>query len=244
MARLDRLGSVKEVAQVGAVIGRDFSHGLLAAVVDRPETELQTALDPLVSSGLVFRRGTPLEATYCFKHALVRDAAYGMLLRPRCREVHGRIARVLEERFPETANTEPELLAHHCMQAGLIEQAVDYWTKAGQQSLARSATLEAVAHLSEGLKALRSLPKSPERDRRELDLQVALARAQFAAKGSAAAETGEAYTRARELCELLGDTQQVFPVLWGLTVFHVNCGEPGAGRSHCRGDAAACRRSG
>jgi predicted ATPase/class 3 adenylate cyclase len=231
VARLDRLAPVREMAQIGAVIGRDFSHELLAAVVDRPGTELRTALDPLVSSGLVFRRGTPLEATYCFKHALVRDAAYSTLLSSRRRQLHARIAGVLEERFPETANTQPELLAHHCRQAGLMEQAVDYWTKAGQQSLARSATLEAVAHLSEGLKALRSLPESPERDRRELDLQVALARAQFAAKGSAAAETGEAYTRARELCERIGDTQQLFPVLWGLTVFHVNCGEPGAGRA-------------
>jgi predicted ATPase len=231
VARLDRLGAVKEVAQIGAVIGRDFSHELLAAVVDRPETELQSALDQLISSGLVFRRGTPFEATYSFKHALVRDAAYGMLLRSRCRRVHGRIVGVLKERFPETANTQPELLAHHCMQAGLMEQAVDYWTKAGQLSLARSATLEAVAQLSGGLKALRSLPESTERDRRELEMQVALARAQLAASGSAAAETGEAYTRARELCQQLGDTQQLFPVLWGLAIFHVNCGEPDAGRA-------------
>jgi class 3 adenylate cyclase/predicted ATPase len=231
VARLDRLGPVKEVAQIGAVIGRDFSHALLAAAVDHPGTELRTALDQLVASGLVFRRGTPLEATYGFKHALVRDAAYSTLLRSRRRQLHARIAGVLEERFPETANTQPELLAHHCVQAGLMEQAVDYWTKAGQLSLARSATLEAVAQLSGGLKALRSLPESSERYRRELDLQVALGGAQLAAKGSAAAETGQAYTRARELCERLGDTQQLFPVLWGLTIFHINCGEPGAGRA-------------
>jgi predicted ATPase len=137
---------------------------------------------------------------------------------------------VLEKHFPETADTQPELLAHHCVQAGLTERAVEYWTKAGQLSLARSAMLEAVAQLSRGLEALRALPASLERDRRELDLQVALGGAQVAAKGWAATETGETYTRARELCERIDDRAQLLPVLWGLTVFHVNSGNPGAGR--------------
>jgi class 3 adenylate cyclase/predicted ATPase len=228
--RLDRLGSVKEVAQIGAVIGRDFSYELLAAVAPLGEDALRAALDQLVEAELVLCRDAPPGTTYSFKHALVQDAAYQSLLKSKRQQLHTRIVQVLE-RVPATVEPEPELLAHHCMQAGLMEQAVDYCTKAGQLSLARSATLEAVAQLSGGLKALWSLPDSPERDRRELDLQVALARAQVAANGSAAAETGEAYTRARELCVRLGDTQQLFPVLWGLTVFHVNCGEPGAGRA-------------
>jgi predicted ATPase/class 3 adenylate cyclase len=228
MARLDRLAPVKEVAQIGAVMGRDFSYELLAAVADRPEAELHSALDQLVSSELVFRRGVPPGTTYSFKHALVQDTAYQSLLKSRRQQLHTRIIQVLE-RFPATVATEPELLAHHCVQAGLMEQAVDYWIKAGQLSLARSATLEAVAQLSGGLKALRSLPESPEGYRRELDLQVALGRAQLAAKGWAAPETGEAYKRARVLCERLGETRQLFPVLWGLTVFHINRGEPSTG---------------
>ena len=143
LARLDRLAPVKEVAQIGAAIGREFSHALLAAVADRPEAELRAALDQLVSSELVFRRGTPPEATYSFKHALVQDAAYGTLLKSRRQQLHARIAQVLEEQFPETAEAQPELLAHHCTQAGLVEKAVDYWYKAGRQAMARSATVEA-----------------------------------------------------------------------------------------------------
>jgi predicted ATPase len=229
LARLDRLAPVKEVAQIGAALGREFSQALLAAVTERPEDQLRSALDQLVASELVLRRGTPPDAIYSFKHSMVQDVAYQSLLRSKREQLHARIARVLEERFPETAITQPKLLAHHCVQAGLMEQAVDYWIKAGQLSLARSATLEAVAQLSGGLKALRSLPESPEGYRRELDLQVALGRAQLAAKGWAAPETGEAYKRARELCERLGETRQLFPVLWGLTVFHINRGEPRTG---------------
>ena len=154
LARLDRLAPVKEVAQIGAAIGREFSHELLAAVADRPEAELRAALDQLVASELVFRRGAPPEATYSFKHALVQDAAYGTLLKSRRQQLHARIAQVLEEQFPEAAEAQPELLAHHCTQAGLVEQAVDYWYKAGRQAMARSATVEAVAQMTRALDLL------------------------------------------------------------------------------------------
>jgi class 3 adenylate cyclase/predicted ATPase len=215
MARLDRLGPVKELAQTAAVIGREFSHALVAAVADRPEQELQTALDRLVSSELVFRRGVSHEATYSFKHALVQDAAYQSLLKSRRRQLHARIARVLEERFPEAAEMEPELLAHHCTEAGFTQQAVDYWHKAGQVAIARSAHAEAIAHLTRGLDLLTRLLDGADHRRRELDLQLALGRALIAAKGYGAAETGRSYARVRELCEQLGDAQLLFPALYG-----------------------------
>ena len=144
LARLDRLAPVKEVAQIGAAIGREFSHALLAAVADRPEAELRTALDQLVSSELVFRRGAPPEATYSFKHALVQDAAYGTLLKSHRQHLHARIAKVLEEQFPEQAEPSPNsspTTAHRRAR----REAVDYWYRAGQQAMARSAMVEAVA---------------------------------------------------------------------------------------------------
>jgi class 3 adenylate cyclase/tetratricopeptide (TPR) repeat protein len=230
LARLDRLAPVREVAQIGAAIGREFSHALLAAVADWPEDQLRGALDQLVSSELVFRRGDPPETTYSFKHALVQDAAYGTLLKSRRQHLHARIAQALEEQFPEMVENEPELLAHHCAQAGLADRAAAYWHQAAQLALARSAAAEAVAQLSRGLDLLQNLPDGPERDRRELDLQIAMGGASLAAKGWGAPETGRAYARARELCERLGEMRQLFPVLWGLTVFHINRGEPSAGR--------------
>jgi predicted ATPase len=176
LARLDRLAPVKEIAQIGAAIGREFSYALFAAVADRPEDQLRAALDQLVSSELVFRRGVPPEATYSFKHALVQDAAYGTLLKSRRQHLHARIVQVLEEQFAETVDTQPELLAQHYTAAGLYGQAVDYWHRAGQRALARSAMAEAVAQLSKGLELLDSLPGGPERQRRELGLQLALAK--------------------------------------------------------------------
>ena len=219
-ARLDRLGPAKEVAQIGAVIGRDFSHELLAAVVDRPETELQAALDQLVSSGLVFRRGTPLEATYSFKHALVRDAAYSMLLRSRCRQVHGRIARVLEDRFPETANTAPELLAHHYTEAGLTETAVQHWQRAGQLAVQRSANAEAIDHLDKGLELLEMLPATLERSQKKLALLTSLGPALLATRGFASKEVESTYSAARALCQQLSYASTEFSVLRGLWVYY------------------------
>ena len=161
MARLDRLGSAKEVAQIGAAIGREFSHALLAAVVHKPEAELGAALDRLMAAGLLFRQGVPPYASYLFKHALVQDAAYGTLLREPRRALHARIAETLESQFAEIAESQPELLARHCTEAGLIEKAAGLWGKAGQRSLERSALVEATAQLKRALAQIAALPDTP-----------------------------------------------------------------------------------
>ena len=158
MARLDRLGPAKEVAQIGAAIGREFSHALLAAVVRKPEAELGSALDRLIAAGLLFRQGVPPHATYLFKHALVQDAAYGTLLREPRRALHARIAETLESQFAEIAENQPELLARHCTEAGLIEKAAGLWGKAGQRSLERSALVEAAEQLTRALDQIATLP--------------------------------------------------------------------------------------
>jgi class 3 adenylate cyclase len=220
LARLDRLAPVKEVAQIGAVIGREFSYTLLAAVADRHEADLQVALDQLVQAELIFRRGSPPEATYSFKHALVQDAAYGTLLKSRRQHLHARIARVLEEQFAEQARAQPELLAQHFSQAGLSNEALSYWQRAGQSASARSAQAEAVRHFKNALEQLEGLPESAGRADKELELQVALGTALIAAKGFAAAETGCAYARARVLARLHADPARLFPVLYGQWVFH------------------------
>jgi class 3 adenylate cyclase/predicted ATPase len=248
MARLDRLAPVKAVAQIAAVIGREFSYELLAAITPLSAEDLAAALDQLLAADLVHRRGTPPDNIFCFKHALVRDAAHESLLKAQRQQLHGRIARMLEERFPETVETEPELLAQHCTEAGLIEQAVEYWQRAGQQALARSATAEAVAQLDRGLELLVCLPDGPERRRRELGLQLVLGPALIAAKGFAAPETGHAYARARELCHELGDVPELLPALYGRYVFHWQRAELAAAHEGARellrlaeeqGDAAA-----
>jgi class 3 adenylate cyclase/predicted ATPase len=222
LARLDRLAPVKEVAQIGAAIGREFSHALLAAVADRPEAELRTALDQLVSAELVFRRGAPPDATYSFKHALVRDAAYDTLLKSKRQQLHARIAQVLEEQFPELIAQRPEILAHHCAQAGFVKQAVDYWYKAGRQAMARSAMIEALAQFTQGLDLLADLPVGPDRDYKELDLQIALGAALIATKGWAAPEVGQTYARARALCTEEAQVPQLLAALSGLFQHHVH----------------------
>ena len=230
MARLDRLSTVREVAQIGGAIGREFTRELLRALVPISEAALDAALNQLVASGLVFRRGTPPEATYVFKHALVQDAAYDTLLRSRRQELHARIATVLEQRFPEIVDQQPEFLAKHCTQAGLTERAIDYWGRAGRQSVARSAMVEATVQLRKGLDLLASRPDRPERWRRELQLQSALGGAMYASKGPAASETGHAYARARELCEQLGDTSALVPVLCGQSTYRLGRCELAAAR--------------
>jgi class 3 adenylate cyclase/predicted ATPase len=175
MARLDRLGPAKEVAQFGAAIGREFSHALLAAVVRKPEAEMATALDRLIAAGLLFRQGVPPHATYLFKHALVQDAAYGMLLREPRRALHARIAETLEGRFADIAETQPELLARHCTEAGLIEKAAGLWGKAGQRSLARIALVEGAEQLKRALDQIATLPATPALRREEIKLEVAFA---------------------------------------------------------------------
>jgi class 3 adenylate cyclase/tetratricopeptide (TPR) repeat protein/energy-coupling factor transporter ATP-binding protein EcfA2 len=177
MARLDRLGPAKEVAQIGAAIGREFSHELLAAVVRTPQAELTSALDQIMEAGLLFRQGLPPHASYLFKHALVQDAAYGTLLRDTRRGLHARIAESLEHKFTDIAENQPELLAHHCTEAGLMEKAAGLWGKAGQRSLARSALLEGAEQLKRALDQIAALPATPTFRREEVKLQVAFANA-------------------------------------------------------------------
>jgi class 3 adenylate cyclase/predicted ATPase len=221
MARLDRLAPVKEVAQTAAVIGREFSHELIAAVSPLSEADLSTALERLAAAELIFRRGTPPAAIYSFKHALVRDAAYESLLRSRRRNVHARVAAALEEQCVDAAAAEPEVLAYHCAQAGLFEKAVDYRYLAGQQAIARSAMAEAVVQLGHGIETLAGFPDESERRGRELDLQIALGGALIAAMGYSADQTGRAFARARELGEEAGDVHRLMPVLNGQMLFHL-----------------------
>ena len=225
MARLDRLGSAaKEVAQVGSILGREFSYELLAAVAQRNEAELNAALDQLVVAGLAFRRGALPNATFLFKHALVQDAAYGTLLRGKRQELHRRAADVLEEKWPEIAEAQPELLAQHFAHAGLVERAIDYHIRAGQRALARTAMAEASAQLNKGLALLTSLSDSVSRQRQELELQIALGRVLIATQGYAAPAVGDAYARARALCEQLDRPPQIVPVIYGQGVHHLLTG--------------------
>src|SRR5271167_2465864 len=225
MARLDRLGPAKEVAQIGAAIGREFSHALLAAVARKPEAELGSALDRLVQAGLLFRQGVPPQASYLFKHALVQDAAYGTLLREPRRALHGRIAETLESQFSEMAESQPEIPAHHCTEAGLIEKAAGLWGKAGQRSLARSALLESVAQLTRALDQIAALPATPTLRREQIELQVAVITPLVHVKGYAAPETKAASERAlllidqaEALGERLDDPLTLFSVLYGICV--------------------------
>jgi len=228
MARLDRLGPAKEVAQIGAAIGREFSHALLTAVVSKPEAELGLALNRLRAAGLLFRQGVPPHATYLFKHALVQDTAYGTLLREPRRALHARIAEAIEDQFAEIAENQPELLARHCAEAGLIKKAASLWGKAGQRSLARSALVEATAQFTRALGQIASLPATPAMRREEIKLQVALITPLVHVKGYAAPETKAAVERARvviEQAEALGEPLEdpllLFSVLYGLWVASV-----------------------
>ncbi len=222
MARLDRLGPAKEVAQIGSVIGREFSHTLLAAVVRKPEVELNSALQRLIAAGLLFRQGVPPHAIYLFKHALVQDAAYGTLLREPRRALHARIAEILERQFADIAERQPELLAHHWTEAGLIEKAAGLWGKAGQRSLARSALVEAAKQLARALAQIATLPGTPALRREEIKLQVAFINSLMHVKGYASPETKAATEKARlliEKAEALGeppdDPLMLFSVLYG-----------------------------
>ena len=222
MARLDRLAEVKDVAQIGAVIGRQFSYKLVAAVAGLGDSELQKALLELANAELVFQRGTPPRSTYIFKHALVQSVAYETLLKSKRQRLHACIAENLEQQFPEKANTEPELLAYHFTEAGLVESAVGYWYAAGQRASERSASLEAVAHLGKGLVVLDRLPDTPERARQELDLQLAFCSALIQTKGQGAAELEPHYLRARHLCRQAGEQSRLFTVTFGLWNLNVS----------------------
>jgi hypothetical protein len=225
MARLDRLGSAKEVAQIGAAIGREFSHALLSAVASKPDLELASALDRLISAGLLFRQGVPPHFSYLFKHALVQDAAYGTLLRDRRRALHARIAETLESQFTEIAENQSELLARHCTEADLTEKAVHFWGKAAQRSLERSSLVEAIEQLSHALAKITTLPSSRALRHEEIKLQVALITPLLYVKGFSAPETKAATERARlliEQTEALGEPVEdpllLFSVLFGTWV--------------------------
>jgi predicted ATPase len=222
MARLDRLGPAKELAQIGAAIGREFSHSLLSAVARKPEGDLRSALDRLIAAGLLFRQGASPHATYLFKHALVQDAAYGTLLREQRRGLHARIVETIESQFAEIAESQPELLARHCTEAGLIEKASGLWGKAGQRSLERSALVEAAAQLTRALDQIATLPATTALRREEIKLQVALITPLMHVKGYGAPETKAAAQRARlliEQAEALGEPPEdpllLFSVLYG-----------------------------
>ena len=222
MARLDRLGEAKELAQIGAAIGREFSHALLAAVARKPEEEVAWALDRIIAAGLLFRQGVPPDASYLFKHALVQDAAYGTLLREPRRALHARIAEIHESKFADVADNQPELLARHCTEAGLIGKAAGLWGKAGQHSLARSALVEAVEQINRALSLIATLPVTPALRREQIKLQVALITPLIHVKGWAAPETKGAVERARlliEQAEALGEPPEdpllLLTVLYG-----------------------------
>jgi predicted ATPase len=216
MARLDRLATAKPVAQLGATIGRQFAYELLRAVAPMDEAALQEALGKLVEAELLYRRGLPPRATYLFKHALIQEAAYQSLLKSTRQQYHQQIAQMLAEQFPNVATTQPELLAHHCTEAGLLAQAVPYWLQAGQQATERSANVEAVSHLTKGLELLESLPDKSGYAEQELALQVALGAPLSILRGNAALEVEHAYARALTLCQQAGDDQQRWSAMVGL----------------------------
>jgi predicted ATPase len=225
MARLDSLGPAKEIAQLGAVIGREFSYDLLSAIAPDLAHRLPDALRQLTQAQLIFEQGTLAHATYSFKHALVQEAAYGALLRSKRQEVHASVARAMEERFPATIEVQPQLIAHHYTEAGLSEPAIDWWRRAGLQALGRSANVEAQSHIDRAIQLLEALPESSDRDALELDLRLRLGAALVGTKGYAVPEFEANYERAWVLSERVGDPVRIFPALNGRWL-----------SSFCRGD--------
>jgi class 3 adenylate cyclase/tetratricopeptide (TPR) repeat protein len=225
MARLDRLGPAKEMAQIGAAIGREFSHALLAAVVRKPETQLQFALDRLIQAGLLFRQGIPPHANYLFKHALVQDVAYGTLLRSRRQHLHGEIATTLEEAFPEIVEMQPEILARHCAEAGLDEKAQKYWRTAGEQAIRRASNREAIGHFRQALALNEKLPPDIGRSRTELAILSQLGPALMSVHGWSAPEVGVVFERAEDLARQLENSVDLAPPLAGLWLFHIARGQ-------------------
>jgi class 3 adenylate cyclase/predicted ATPase len=216
MARLDHLASAKDLVQVGAAIGREFTYELLDAVAAREPADLDQALARLVKSELVFQRGTPPEAVYAFKHALVQDVAYASMLKSRRSELHGRIAAVLEARFADLVARQPELLAHHLTAAGLADRAIDFWLRAGQLAVGRSANREAISHLTTALEMLGNRPSTDEQLRRELEVQIALGPPLTATRGFGAPEVETAHARAEHLARRYGHRRHLARALRGL----------------------------
>src|SRR5262245_16774898 len=220
MGRLDQLPAAKEVAQLGAVLGRAFTYDLIRSIAPQDDDTLQAGLGQLVAAELLYQRGRPPRSRYVFKHALIQDAAYASLLKSTRRQIHQRIAQVLEAQFPEMAATQPELLAHHFTEGADAARAVGYWQRAGERAVARSANLEAISHLTTGLAVLQTLPETAERIQQELLLETTLGPALMITKGFAAPEVEHAYARARALCQRVGETPQLFSVLRGLWQFY------------------------
>jgi predicted ATPase len=216
MARLDRLGPTKEIVQLGAVMGREFSHELLETVSSFGGKTLEGALDRLLAAELLYQRGTRPHATYLFKHTLIQETAYQSLLKSLRQQYHARIAHAIRECSPEMVETQPELLAHHYTEAGLVEAAVDYWRLAGRRAIERSANMEAVRQLNRALELLATVPEDREKQRQELEVQTLLGIALINAKGYAAEEVEHAFLRAHQLCGQLGDSPLEFPILMGL----------------------------
>ena len=225
MARLDRLASVRRVAQIGAAIGREFSYELLGAVSLLPEDELQSALARLVASELVFQRGMPPDAVYAFKHALVQDAAHGSLLRSARQQLHAQIAEALETHSSDSMDSQPELFAQHYAEAGHVEKSIAYWGKAGHRSAARSAMAEAAAQFQKGLTSWRCCSIPPNARRQELEFRVALGAVLMAGKGVGAPQTRQAYARARELWEQLGSPSEFLNIPYGQSLHYAMRGE-------------------
>jgi class 3 adenylate cyclase/predicted ATPase len=221
MARLDQLNRAKEVAQLGAVLGREFPYELLQAIAPLDEDTLQAGLAQLVGAELLYQRGRPPRARYLFKHALIQDAAYASLLRSTRQLVHQQTAQVLETQFPALVETQPELVAQHYTAASCAEQAVVYWQRAGQQASERSAHLEAISHFTAGIELLTTLPETPEHTQQALTLYIALGAALQMAKGLATPEVEHVYAQARALCQRLDETAQLVPVLMGLFRYYV-----------------------
>ena len=247
LARLDRLPTMREVAQIGAVLGREFAYEMLHALVTVDEPTLQEGLAQLVATELLYQRGRPPRATYTFKHALVQDAAYQSLLRRTRQQYHQHVAELLEARFPETVVTAPEVVAHHYTEAGCAAQALPLWQQAGERALQRSANLEGIEHLTKGLAVLATLPETLDRLQHELDLHVALGPALMAIRGYASSEAEHTFVRAWEICQRLGEPPQRFPVLYGLWAFYFVGGKHRQARdqaeqflhlAQCQGDAA------
>jgi predicted ATPase len=225
MARLDRLATVKALAQLGATLGREFAYELLQAVAPWDEGTLQQGLHQLVAAEFLYQQGVPPQATYRFKHALIQDAAYQSLLKSTRHQYHQRIAEVLAVQFPEVLETQPELLAQHYTEAGLIAQAIPYWQRAGERAVERSANVEAVEHFSKGLALLKTLSEAPEHARQELALHIALGAPLMALQGLSAPAVERVYARARELCQQIQETSELVPVLVGLWRFYLSRGE-------------------
>jgi class 3 adenylate cyclase/predicted ATPase len=221
MARLDRLPRVRELAQLGAVLGREFAYEMLHALAEVEEPSLRDGLGQLVESELLYQRGRAPRAKYIFKHALIHDAAYESLLKRTRQQYHRQVAALMEARFPETVEAHPELVAHHYTEAGNSERAVHYWRRAGERARAQWANLEAIAYFTKGIAMLQAFPDNEERARQEVALQLSLGHANIVAKGHGAAGAEAAYTRALALCERLGDVPELVPTLFGLWRFYV-----------------------